>query len=230
MALTPADVEEKTFGTALRGYDLDEVDDFLDEVVGTIRDLQDQLAAAKAAKPVAAGPTVVADESAVGRALIAAQTAADQLIADAEGESQRLIEEAKKEADTWVSEKEAKKAEAEAEMAELSDHVSNVRTQLAMLATAVADRLDEMDQTIDGTTPAETEGTVVETADADLGTETFDVAEGGDETVGAHEGEEGGAHDGDDPDNGSMSEELESDAEIDSVEEDDDSQDESFGR
>ena len=35
-------------------------------------------------------------------------------------------------------------------MAELTDHVSNVRKQLALLATSVADRLDEMDQSIGG--------------------------------------------------------------------------------
>ena len=32
MPLTPIDVQQKTFATALRGYDLDEVDDFLDAV------------------------------------------------------------------------------------------------------------------------------------------------------------------------------------------------------
>ena len=58
MTLTPADVEGKTFGTALRGYDLDEVDDFLDDVVGTLRDLQDQVASARAAQPESSEPPV----------------------------------------------------------------------------------------------------------------------------------------------------------------------------
>ncbi len=39
MAITPADIEKKTFSTALRGYDLDEVDDFLDEMVAAVREL-----------------------------------------------------------------------------------------------------------------------------------------------------------------------------------------------
>jgi len=47
--LTPADVEQKTFSTALRGYDLDEVDDFLDEVVATLRELTEQLDQARLA-------------------------------------------------------------------------------------------------------------------------------------------------------------------------------------
>lgn len=59
--LTTADVEQKTFSTALRGYDLDEVDDFLDEIVTTIRALNEQLdearAAADASAVVAPAPT-----------------------------------------------------------------------------------------------------------------------------------------------------------------------------
>jgi DivIVA domain-containing protein len=47
--LTAADVEQKTFSTALRGYDLDEVDDFLDEIVATIRALNEELEEARAA-------------------------------------------------------------------------------------------------------------------------------------------------------------------------------------
>lgn len=153
MTLSPADVEQKTFSTALRGYDLDEVDDFLDEVVSTLRDLTDQLSAAKQA-PAPAVPmdrAVMAegpDESAVGRALIAAQETADQIIADARREADRIIKEADTEADLLVSERDKRKADAEAEMSMLTEHVSGVRARLAVLATAVADRLDEMDEAI----------------------------------------------------------------------------------
>lgn len=153
MTLSPADVEGKTFSTALRGYDLDEVDDFLDEVVATLRDMSDQLAAAQQA-PAPAVPidrSVVGegpDEGAVGRALIAAQQTADQIIADARREADRIIKEADTEADLMVSERDQRKADAEAEMALLTEHVSGVRSQLAVLATAVADRLDEMDEAI----------------------------------------------------------------------------------
>lgn len=153
MTLSPSDVEQKTFSTALRGYDLDEVDDFLDEIVATIRDLTDQLAAAKqapSAAPVAgrAGAGEGLDEGAVGRALIAAQETADQIIADARRQADRIIKDADTEADLMVSERDQRKADAEAEMKLLTEHVAGVRSQLAVLATAVADRLDEMDETI----------------------------------------------------------------------------------
>jgi cell division initiation protein len=162
--LTPSDIEQKTFSTALRGYDLDEVDDFLDEVIATMRDLQEQLAEARSS--AARAPDPVADESAVGRALIAAQAAADQILeaarvdadrtlADAKEEGDRVMTGAREQADEFIAERDSKKAEAEAEMRVLAEHVSNIRTQLALLATAVADKLDEMDALIAGDAAAE---------------------------------------------------------------------------
>lgn len=149
MGMTPADVEQKTFSTALRGYDLDEVDDFLDDVITTIRDLQDQIADAKASKPVT-DSTPAQDESAIGRVLMTAQATADTMIADAQEEASQILADARAEADSWAAERDAKKAAAEEEMAELASHVGSVRTQLAVLATVVADRLDEMDESIGG--------------------------------------------------------------------------------
>jgi len=185
MALTPTDIEGKTFGTALRGYDLDEVDDFLDEMVTTLRDLQDQLAEARtAAQEETSAPPVVADESAVGRALIAAQAAADTILSDAKEESEQIVNNARDEAENWATERDAKKAEADAEMAELTDHVSNVRNQLAILATAVADRLDEMDQTINGASEPTATGEFTQEDDTlavdDEEVETFDLGEADD--------------------------------------------------
>lgn len=177
--LTAQDVEQKTFSTALRGYDLDEVDDFLDEIVATLKELNEMLEQSKSApvapavsEPVVAEPeplaeepeavqeaapepepapeaqAVAIDESAVGRALIAAQTAADRLLADAESEATRIVEDAKQQADTWESEKEAKKAEAQSEMANLAARVRAVRSELAVLAEQVSGNLDEMDTAI----------------------------------------------------------------------------------
>jgi len=180
--LTAADVEQKTFSTALRGYDLDEVDDFLDEIVATIRSLNEQLEEARASadsvtavspvtepEPVAVSvpepepeseaepepepfvevpPTPEIDESAIGRALIAAQTTADRLLEDARGEADKIVEGAKSEADSWTAEREAKRREAESEIARLTERVASVRSELSVLAGEVADKLDEMDAAI----------------------------------------------------------------------------------
>lgn len=158
MSITPSDIEKKTFSTALRGYDLDEVDDFLDEMVAAFRQIQDQLADARArvaelesgavAAPDPAEP--VPDESAVGRALVVAQEAADRIVEEAKAEAERILAEARVEADGFTRERDAKRAEVEAEMAEMTRLVANVRNELAVLATAVADKLDEMDAVVAG--------------------------------------------------------------------------------
>ncbi len=149
MAMTPADVEQKTFSTVLRGYDLDEVDDFLDDVIATIRDLQDQIVETKANSPVT-DSTPVENESVIGRVLMTAQATADTMIADAREEANQILADVLSEADAWAVERDAKKKAAEEEMTELTRHVAGVRTQLAELATVVADRLDEMDDSIGG--------------------------------------------------------------------------------
>jgi cell division initiation protein len=164
MAITPADIEKKTFSTALRGYDLDEVDDFLDEMVVGVRELEEELAAARqrvaelegdpqavaaaaeASQATAPGP----DESAVGRALVAAQQAADRMLDEARSEADKIVSDARTEADTFAQERDAKKAEVDAEMSQMTELVAGVRTKLAVLATTVADKLDEMDAAVAG--------------------------------------------------------------------------------
>jgi cell division initiation protein len=164
MPITSSDIEHKTFSTALRGYDLDEVDDFLDEIVVALRDLHGELTAAKAKiaeleQAKGSGGGGGGDEASVGRVLILAQQAADRtleearaeadrLLEDARGEAERTLSEARTEADSFEADREQRREAANAEMAELSIMVASVRNQLAVLATTVADKLDEMDSSI----------------------------------------------------------------------------------
>ncbi len=201
MAITPADIEKKTFSTALRGYDLDEVDDFLDEMVVAVRELEEELVQAKervaqleqdpdavaALAAVSAAPSTPApDESAVGRALIAAQAAADRMLDDARSEADKIVGDARSEADTFARDRDQKKAEVDAEMAEMTGLVAGVRNQLAVLATTVADKLDEMDAVVSG---AHSKGSMDQetdtgTADSehDMGDDSADeIVDGGDE-------------------------------------------------
>lgn len=178
--LTASDVEQKTFSTALRGYDLDEVDDFLDEIVATIKELNEQLEEARAARdgavvtpvappepeplpeeaepepepevtPAEARPEI--DESAIGRALVAAQTAADKLLEEAQSEATRIVDDARSEADSWSEERDAKRREAQEEMSSLAARVASVRSELAVLAGEVSGTLDDMDTVIEGAVP-----------------------------------------------------------------------------
>jgi cell division initiation protein len=195
MPITPADIEKKTFSTALRGYDLDEVDDFLDEMVVAVRELEEELARARErvaqlekdpdavaaaaiapAEPVSPGP----DESAVGRALIAAQAAADRMLEEARSEADKIVGGARSEADTFAQERDQKKAEVDAEMAEMTGLVAGVRNKLAVLATTVADKLDEMDAVVagahsGGTTEPETDTGTTDSDDDEPDDDSADV-------------------------------------------------------
>ena len=202
MAITPADIEKKTFSTALRGYDLDEVDDFLDEMVVAVRGLEEELARAKervaqlendpeavaaVAAVTAAPPPPGPDESAVGRALIAAQAAADRMLEEARGEADKIVGDARSEADTFAQERDRKKAEVDAEMAEMTGLVAGVRNQLAVLATTVADKLDEMDAVVSG---AHSTGSTESDTDTGTADTENDTADEGLEDVGTDDGED----------------------------------------
>ncbi len=146
MALTPGDVEQKTFSTALRGYDLDEVDDFLDEIVVSLRQHEEQyeearariaeLEAAAASAPAASGMTP-SDESAVGRALVIAQEAADKVVSDAKMEADEILSEARSVADSFEETREERRRAAEAEMARLRDLNSGLNGRLAEFTESV---------------------------------------------------------------------------------------------
>ncbi len=120
MAITPADIEQKTFSPSKHGYDTEEVDAFLeqlssevDAMLQKIADLkgrlttsEQQLAAAQAqianleernsapAPAPAPAPTQAASERQISQVLIVAQQSADKLVADARNNAERIRNEA----------------------------------------------------------------------------------------------------------------------------------------
>lgn len=175
MTLTPSDIEQKTFSTALRGYNLDEVDDFLDEVVRSMRKLHEELETARLEletrgaevdesaepAPATAVPTAVAeppptpppvapiDESAVGKALIAAQETAERIVNDARSEADAILVRAQSEAETFEESRLRRKEEADREISRIDGLVNRVKSELADLSVAVGAELDEMTEAID---------------------------------------------------------------------------------
>ncbi|MEZ5320526.1 MAG: DivIVA domain-containing protein [Microthrixaceae bacterium] len=125
MTITPQVIEQVDFSEKFRGYDPDEVDDFLERVGATIAELNKSLhdvthraevaeravAELKATAAPASGSAVAggggpveprddgAEVMATARALVVAQRAADQAVAEARAEADQLLQDARTEAD-----------------------------------------------------------------------------------------------------------------------------------
>jgi DivIVA domain-containing protein len=110
--LTPADVANKQFKIAFRGYSLDEVDAFLDEVEGELgrllrenNDLKTGRPAPvpfsePAAVPPAAAPIAPGEgQEAALRTLLLAQRTADEVVAEARAEAAKIVSDAQSRAD-----------------------------------------------------------------------------------------------------------------------------------
>jgi len=88
--LTHVDVEQQTFHASFRGYAEDEVDQFLDDVVSSLRTLH-QMVADRDQRIVSLAKGDVGDPGdAVSGALIEAQRAADRIVAEARAEAESV--------------------------------------------------------------------------------------------------------------------------------------------
>lgn len=173
MPLTPIDVQQKTFATALRGYDLDEVDDFLDNVVIALKDYEQRLSDAQ--ERISILETEVSDrgdsEGAIARALVAAQRSADAIVADAKVDAEGILESARTQSVDLASQRDAKELELRGEVERVQTLIDSLRAGVAELANMLPAQLDEMDEIASASLGA------LETSDG----ATFDAAEPVDE-------------------------------------------------
>ena len=86
---TSLDVQKKTFTRAMRGYAIDEVDAFLDEVAEELTRLK------KASGRPSERPIGRTDEEAIAKAIVTAQRVAEQTLNEAETEAQAIIMDAR---------------------------------------------------------------------------------------------------------------------------------------
>ena len=130
MAISVKDIQEKEFATAAEnGYDMEQVDDFLDELAeqlgamirenlalnGQVKELQESLAAAEAAKEEMSKKLPDYNESgyfknlesALRESLIGAQRIADETVSEANRKAQQTIDDANAQAEKTVAEAEA---------------------------------------------------------------------------------------------------------------------------
>jgi DivIVA domain-containing protein len=151
MALTPEDVRNKQFATVRfkEGYDLDEVDKFLDDVEAEIIRLttenEELLARATTAEsapkasvapvtapvtpPVSTVPVVPPTEAAVAM-LALAQKTADEYVANAKMESERVLSQARNQADSAMTARETQRVTLEKRIEELRAFEREYRSKL----------------------------------------------------------------------------------------------------
>ncbi len=98
MPLTPDDIQEKFFRTALRGYHLEDVDEFLDEVALSLKEYEDLLAERDRVIAEMKRRPASADTGEATRLLSKARADAGRIIEEAQESASALVAAARNEA------------------------------------------------------------------------------------------------------------------------------------
>lgn len=145
--LTPLDIHNKEFTRGLRGYDQDEVNDFLDQIIKDfeivirekkelerqVEDLDEKL---KHFSNI---------EETLNKSILIAQQTAEELKGNATKESQLIVREAEKNADRIINEALEKARRIEIEVEELKKQGKVFRTRLKMLVEAQLELVENND-------------------------------------------------------------------------------------
>lgn len=133
--ITPQDIQEKTFGRAVRGYDMDGVDEFLEELAADYAALTKENASLKSKMRVLVEKMdeYRQTEDSMRLALLSAQKMSAQIEADAKARAEALVAEAEskaasiaKEAQADIANEQAKLAEAKKATQKYVDHMTAV--------------------------------------------------------------------------------------------------------
>lgn len=162
MDLSAIDVQQKTFRERFRGYDPDDVEDFLDRIVETLRGhelkLRQQQESLDAAQQDLAGSKEA--EEAIKRTYITAQRTAQEMVTEAQEKANRLMDNAKAESESMLkntrSDLERQQQEAATEhdallrrVAQLRTAVSELQGRLQAFAEGAAVELEGLGASID---------------------------------------------------------------------------------
>ncbi|TNJ66356.1 DivIVA domain-containing protein [Paenibacillus hemerocallicola] len=138
MPLTPLDIHNKEFGRRLRGYDEDDVNEFLDQIIKDYelyirenKELQSQVASLQERLDHFANI-----EETLSKTIIVAQEAADEVRNNSKKEAQLIVKEAEKNADRIINESLSKSRKIALEIEELKKQASIYRTRFKTLVEA----------------------------------------------------------------------------------------------
>lgn len=162
MDLSAIDVQQKTFRERFRGYDPDDVEDFLDRVVETLRGhelkLRQQQESLDALQQDLAGTKEA--EEAIKRTYITAQRTSQEMVSEAQSKASSIVDKAKNQAESTVSEARAEvkrtREEATAEhdalkrrVAQLRSAVGDLQARLKSFAETASIDLEGLEASID---------------------------------------------------------------------------------
>ncbi len=147
MALTPLDIHNKEFSKGFRGYDEDEVNEFLDQV---IKDYEQVLREKRELEERLNDMTermshFNAIEETLNKSIVVAQEAGEEVKRNAQKEAKLIMKEAEKNADRIVNESLSKARKIAMEIEELKKQSKVFRTRFKMLIEAQLDLLDNDD-------------------------------------------------------------------------------------
>lgn len=147
MPLTPLDIHNKEFSRGFRGYDEDEVNEFLDQVIKDYeiiirekKDLEEKV------KDLTERLTYFSNiEETLNKSIIVAQEAAEEVRRNAQTESKLIIKEAEKNADRIINEALSKSRRIAIEIDELKKQSKVFRNRFRMLIKAQLEMIESDD-------------------------------------------------------------------------------------
>ncbi|QPC46273.1 DivIVA domain-containing protein [Mangrovibacillus cuniculi] len=147
MPLTPLDIHNKEFSRGFRGYDEDEVNEFLDQI---IKDYEIILREKKELEEKLYGMTerlghFTNIEETLNKSIIVAQEAAEEVRRNSQKEAKLIVREAEKNADRIVNESLTKARRIAMEIEELKKQSKVFRNRFKMLIEAQLDLLGNDD-------------------------------------------------------------------------------------
>jgi cell division initiation protein len=147
MPLTPLDIHNKEFSKGFRGYDEDEVNEFLDQVIKDYemvirekKELEEQLN--EMTERIGHFNSI---EETLNKSIVIAQEAAEEVKRNAQKEAKLIIKEAEKNSDRIVNESLSKARKIALEIEELKKQSKVFRTRFKMLIEAQLDLLTNDD-------------------------------------------------------------------------------------
>jgi cell division initiation protein len=147
MPLTPLDIHNKEFTRSFRGYDEDEVNEFLDQVIKdyemVIRERKELKEKIEQMNEKLSHFTNI--EETLNKSILIAQETAEELKGNASKESKLIIKEAEKNADRIINEALSKSRKVSIEVEELKKQAKVFRTRLRMLVEAQLDMIGSDD-------------------------------------------------------------------------------------